>query len=50
MCHKAYHVADDIIIDQLREIQVRIHKWVVRDQLEFDPGKEYLNFVHPSRG
>ena len=36
MCHKAHNVADDIIIDELREIQARTHEWGLRNQVEFD--------------
>ena len=50
MCHKAHYVADDIIIDELREIQARTHEWGVRNQVEFDLSKEHLKILHPSRG
>ena len=38
MCHTAHHVADDIIIDELREIQTRTHEWGVRNQVELPNG------------
>ena len=50
MCHRAHHVADDIIMDELREIQTRTHEWGVRNQVEFDPSKKHLKVLHPSRG
>ena len=50
MCHKAHHVADDIIIDELHEIQTRTHEWGVRHQVKFDPSTEYFKILQPSRG
>ena len=45
MCHKAHQVADDIIIDELREIQIRTHEWGVRNQEEFESSKEYFKIA-----
>ena len=50
MCHKAQDVPDDIILDELREIQSRTHEWGKRNQVQFDPSKEYTKIIHPSRG
>ena len=50
MCHKAQDVPDDIILDELREIQSRTHEWGKRNQVQFDPSKEYTKIIHSSRG
>ena len=50
MTHKAQHVSDAIVLNALEDIQRRTHEWGVRNQVEFDPSKEYLKIIHPARG
>ena len=50
MTYRKQHVSDSILLNELRAIQSRTHKWGVRNQVEFDPGKEYVKILHPSLG
>ena len=50
MTYRKQHVSDSTLLDELRDIQSRTHKWSVRNQVEFDPGKEYFKILHPSLG
>ena len=50
MTHKAQHTSDHLMFDELKEIQCRTHEWGVRNQVEFDPSKEFLKIIHPRRG
>ena len=50
MTYKAQHVSEAIVLKDLEDIQRRTHEWGVRNQVEFDPSKEYLKMIHPVRG
>jgi hypothetical protein len=40
-------VSENIVWDELTEIQHRTHEWGRKNQVEFDPSKEFLVIVHP---
>ena len=42
--------SNDLLLETLSEIQVRTHAWGARNQVEFDPGKEYFKIIHPALG
>ena len=44
------NTSENIVWEELREIQQRTHEWGRKNQVEFDPSKEFLVIVHPSRG
>ena len=44
------HVSDSILLDELEAIQRRTHAWGVKNQVEYDPGREYFKILHPSLG
>ena len=48
----AQSVSDHILEDELKHVQSRTHAWGRRNQVEFDPGKEFIKIIHPtlSRG
>ena len=50
MTHRALHVSDAVVLKDLEDIQHRTHEWGMRNQVEFDPSKEYLKIIHPARG
>ena len=50
MTSRKQHVSDRLLLNELEAIQSRTHAWGVRNQVEFDPGKEYVKILHPSLG
>jgi hypothetical protein len=44
------HVSNDVVLHELGETQARAHAWGSRNQVQFDPSKEYMKILHPSLG
>ena len=39
---------EESILQELREIQTRIHHWGMQNQVTFDAGKEFFQIIHPT--
>ena len=39
-----------LLNEVLEEVQTRTHCWGVKNQVQFDPSKEYFKILHPSLG
>ena len=50
MTSRKQHVSDGILLNELEAIQRRTHAWGVKNQVEFDLGKEYFKILAPSLG
>ena len=42
----AFHVSNDTLLEELADLQQRTHEWGVRNQVTFDPAKEYFGVIH----
>ena len=49
MTHAPQLMNEDLIFDELREVQSRTHEWGRKNQVEFDPSKEFFCIIHPSQ-
>ena len=50
MTSKPQTFVDRTLLDELEQVQHRTHAWGLRNQVEFDPGKESMKIIHPSLG
>ena len=49
MTHAPQLMNEELIFEELREVQNRTHEWGRKNQVEFDPSKEFFCIIHPSQ-